>query len=85
MKIKGKSATPDQSGQPMAGRILRLSRGQGHGYIRASRYREVFFHRADTDGHFNTLDVGDDVTFELLDDRLSGARAIHVRKKALKK
>ena len=38
-----------------------------------------------TGGQFNTLEEGDHVTFELLEDRLSGDRAIQVRKKAITK
>jgi cold shock CspA family protein len=75
-------ATPDASGQP--GRILRLNYG-GHGYIQANEYREVFFHRADTDGAFPLLHVGDDVTFELIEDGLNRSRAIRVRRKAPEK
>jgi cold shock CspA family protein len=71
----------NQRGQPLTGRILRLAQGQSQGFIRAEGHREIFFHRADTDGTFNELDVGDEVTFELLEDRVSGARAIRVRKK----
>jgi cold shock CspA family protein len=55
----------------------------GQGYIRLDGNRLVFFHRSDTEDHvFNTLLVDDDVTFELIEDRLSGARAIRVRKPA---
>jgi hypothetical protein len=68
--------------RPMTGRILRLAHGLGQGYIRAAAYRDVYFHRADTDGIFNKLSVGDEVTFTLLEDRFSGARAIEVRKKS---
>jgi cold shock CspA family protein len=40
----------------------------------------VFFHRSDVrEGvSFNEFTVGDAVTFELLDDRISGARAVQV-------
>ena len=43
--------------------------GQGHGFIRLANGQEVFFHRSD---------VREAVTFELLDDRISGARAVQV-------
>jgi cold shock CspA family protein len=51
----------------------------GHGFIQAGD-REVFFHRADLRGiKFNDLVVGDAVSFELIEDSVSGPRAIHVR------
>ncbi len=59
---------------------MRLVVGQGHGFIRLPEGRKVFFHRGDLqDGtRFNDLRVGDRVTFELLDDAVSGPRALHV-------
>ena len=74
------------SGKPMSGRILRLAAGMGHGYIRAEGGEDVFFHRSDTqEGVFNTLEIDDDVRFELVEDRVSGARAIRVRRMTPKK
>ena len=71
----------DFAGTPSHGKISHLAHGMSQGYIRTSGDRVVFFHRSDTqDGVFNTLQVDDDVSFELIDDRVSGARAIHVRK-----
>jgi cold shock CspA family protein len=72
----------DRRGTPTTGRIVKLLVGQGHGFIRASAEREVYFHRADLqDGtSINDLDVGDTVEFELLDDRVSGARALRLRR-----
>lgn len=63
-----------------SGQIGRLLIGQGYGFIRLAGGREVYFHRADMgeDGSFNSLRVGDSVTFELFDDRVSGARALRV-------
>jgi cold shock CspA family protein len=54
--------------------------GQGHGFIRLRDGREVYFHRADLqEGHeFNDFTTGDRVAFELLDDTVSGARAVRV-------
>jgi cold shock CspA family protein len=62
------------------GRIIKLMIGQGHGFIRLANRREVFFHRSDVrEGtSFNELAVGDVVTFELVEDRISGARALRV-------
>lgn len=65
------------------GRVARLSVGQGHGVIRTASGREVWFHRSDVrEGtSFNAFVVGDAVTFELLEDTLSGARAVGVRRR----
>jgi len=54
--------------------------GQSHGFIRLTDKREVYFHRADLqDGTaFNDLRIGDAVKFELLEDAVSGARALSV-------
>jgi cold shock CspA family protein len=54
--------------------------GQGHGFVRLATGREVFFHRSDLqDGtSFNALAVGDRVTFELLEDEISGPRALRL-------
>jgi cold shock CspA family protein len=65
---------------PSTGRIARLLVGQAYGFIRVRNGRAIFFHRADLRDAttFNTLQVGDLVAFELVDDQLSGARAIQV-------
>jgi len=64
----------------MTGRIVNILVGQGHGFIRLSNDREVYFHRADLreDTAFNDLKVGNIVKFELLEDSVSGARALRV-------
>lgn len=68
---------------PVNGTIVKLLVGQGHGFIRRSDDREIFFHRADVrEGtSFNDFAVGDAVTFELLDDAVSGPRAVRVRRR----
>jgi cold shock CspA family protein len=65
------------------GRIVKLLVGQGHGYIRVSGDRDVYFHRADLhEGvSFNDLAVDEAVTFELLEDAVSGARAVQVKRR----
>jgi len=65
------------------GRISRLFVGQSHGFIRGADDREIFFHRSDVEEGtgFNDLAVGDAVAFELLEDAVSGARAIKVRRR----
>jgi cold shock CspA family protein len=69
-------------GTRTAGQIARLLIGQGCGFIRVGDAREIYFHRADVrEGtSFNDLNVGDPVVFELLEDRISGARALQVRR-----
>lgn len=82
MKGSGLSKKPDDlRGKPATGRVVHLRFGQSHGFIRLSDARQIYFHRADLhEGtSFNDLAVGQKVTFELLEDRVSGARALRVR------
>ena len=81
MQRSGKVGRPkDPVGVPAVGRIARLQIGQSHGFIRVRNAREVFFHRADLaeDTAFNTLQIGDAVSFHLIEDAVSGARATRV-------
>ena len=68
---------------PSSGRIVTLFIGQGHGFIRLTNDREVFFHRSDVrEGtSFNDFAVGDAVTLELLEDEVSGPRALRVERR----
>jgi cold shock CspA family protein len=70
----------DPRGKPVSGRIVNIMFGQGHGFIRLPNEREVYFHRADLhEGtSFNDLQIGDAVKFELLEDPVSGARALRL-------
>jgi cold shock CspA family protein len=63
------------------GHIVRLFTGQCHGTIRTTDGREVWFHRSDMSepAAFNNFVVGDSVIFDLLEDRISGARALRVQ------
>ena len=72
---------PERHGVASAGRIVKLVVGQSHGFIRLADRREIYFHRGDLpDGtSFNVLAIGDAVTFELLEDAVSGARALRVQ------
>ena len=72
----------ERRGIPETGRIVKLFIGQGHGYIRLANDREVYFHRADVQEgtSINDFKIGDPVVFERLDDNVSGARALHVRR-----
>jgi len=66
------------------GRIVKLFMGQCYGFVRLSDAREIYFHRGDLgEGTaFCELNVGDSVVFELFDDRISGARALQLRRQA---
>jgi cold shock CspA family protein len=81
--IKHLSVAPDPHGIVACGRVTRLLVGQGYGYIRLANTREVFFHRADMrEGTgFNELELGAEVTFELFEDAVSGARALRVARR----
>ena len=70
-------------GLPASGSISVVACGQGHGFIRADDGRRIYFHRSDSKyGTFNALVAGDPVTFDLLEDPVSGARALNVRRRA---
>src|SRR5262249_17204275 len=75
-KRSGKPSRTDPRGRPATGRIAKILVGQDHGLIRLRDDREIFFHRGDVrEGTaFNDLHIGDTVTFELLEDSVSGAR-----------
>jgi cold shock CspA family protein len=80
----GRTPRPaERRGAASTGRIVKLLIGQGHGFIRIASGREVFFHRSDLeDGiSFNDFAVGDPVSFELLEDAVSGARALKVKQR----
>jgi len=72
----------DRRGTPSSGRIVTLMLGQGHGFIQLRNARKVFFHRSDLcEGtSFQDLAVGNRVTFELLEDAISGPRALRVER-----
>jgi cold shock CspA family protein len=79
----GKLTRPTEPrGVPDTGRIVKLFTGQGYGIIRLGDGREIYFHRADMQEgtSINDVAVGDVVSFERLDDRISGARALGVVK-----
>ena len=82
--VPKRSSTPslphDLHGKLVTGRIVKIMVGQGHGFIRLAGARDVYFHRGDLQAGtaFNDLDIGDTVRFELLEDRVSGARALRV-------
>ena len=64
----------------MTGRVTQLSHGRLCGLIRASDGQSVFFHGRDLEGaQYNDVEIGGAVTFELIDDRVSGPRAARIR------
>jgi cold shock CspA family protein len=71
---------PEPHGKVSVGRIAKLFVGQGYGFIRTVNSREIYFHRTDLrEGtSVNDLRISDRVIFELLEDRVSGARAVRV-------
>jgi cold shock CspA family protein len=73
----------DPHGVATSGRITKIMVGQGHGFIGLADDREIYFHRSDSkEGTaFSELRVGDAVTFELVEDAVSGARALRVTRK----
>jgi cold shock CspA family protein len=76
---RAKGEKVDQRGRPMTGRVTRILYGQGFGFIRVDERRDVFFHRKDVfGGTFNELVVDDHVALELVEDALTGPRAVRV-------
>lgn len=72
---------PERPGLPSVGRIATLRIGKSHGYIRLANGRDIFFHRSDVRAgvSFNGFTPGDSVTFQLIDDQVSGPRAVQVQ------
>jgi hypothetical protein len=79
----GPARLAERRGDVFTGRIVRLLIGQSHGFIRLANSREIYFHRSDLEGgmSFNDFTIGDAVTFELLEDAVSGARALRVKRR----
>ncbi len=65
----------------MKGRIVRLVRDRGFGFLRSEDGQEVFFHRtALQDGDFDSLHGNESVEFDMGTDARSGReRAVNVR------
>jgi cold shock CspA family protein len=64
----------------MTGRITKIIRAGGCGFIRAPSGQEVFFHKSDLQGtKYGELDASVDVEFDLVADSISGPRAVRVR------
>ena len=82
-RTAGPERTADHRGSSTTGRIVKLLIGQSHGFIRLADKREIYFHRSDLEERtvFNDFAVGDAVVFELLQDAVSGARALRVKRR----
>jgi cold shock CspA family protein len=64
----------------MTGRITRIIRAGGCGFIRASSGQELFFHKSDLQGtKYGELNACVDVEFDMVADSISGPRAVRVR------
>ena len=83
IRAEGPARPAERRGTVSTGRIVKLLIGQNHGFIRLADSREIYFHRGDLeDGtSFNDFIIGDMVTFELLEDAVSGARALRVKQR----
>lgn len=82
-KGRAKGVKLEERGEKTAGQIVRMLYGQSYGLIRIADRRMVFFHRKDAKaGLFNNLDIGDRVAFELIEDPLTGPRAVRVTRAA---
>jgi cold shock CspA family protein len=81
-KRSGKPSRNDPRGKPATGRIAMILVGQGHGSFRPRDEREIFLHRGDLrEGTaFKDLQIGDIVTFELLEDSVNGEHALRVNR-----
>lgn len=80
MKTWWKSAVAAKPGRATKGRVAQLSRGRLCGMIRTTEGQNVFFHGRDLEGaKYYDVGVGKSVSFELIDDPVSGPRAARVR------
>jgi cold shock CspA family protein len=63
----------------MTGKVTKIVRARACGFIRTTEGREVFFHASDLEGAtFAEVRESHKVRFELVDDRISGPRALRV-------
>lgn len=62
------------------GSIVRMIRDRGFGFIRTERGDEIFFHATGCrDGNFDAMEEGQQVTFDIEEDRRGrGQRAVNV-------
>ena len=67
----------ERRGTASTGHVVKLLVGQSHGFIRLAVKPDIYFHRSHLEEGtpFNDFAAVDAVTFELLEDAVSGARA----------
>jgi CspA family cold shock protein len=71
--------TPAPSGPRSKGRIKKMVRDRGFGFIRGDDGKEVFFHRSGMNGSdYDSISEGDTVEY-VIQEGPRGARAEHVR------
>ena len=80
---RGKAPNPNEPrGRASTGAIATIAYGRADGYIRAHRGDLQYFNGRDViDGGFKDLNIGDRVTFEIIEDKVSGHRALQVARK----
>jgi cold shock CspA family protein len=75
------AAATSVRGRASTGTITQLTHGRLCGVIRTADGQDVFFHGRDLEGaRYNEMELGGAVSFELIDDRVSGARAAKIRR-----
>ena len=75
------AAATSVRGRATTGTVTQLTHGRLCGVIRSADGQDVFFHGRDLEGsRYNDMELGGVVSFELIDDRVSGARAAKIRR-----
>lgn len=75
----GGASTPMPAGPKSKGKIKKMVRDRGFGFIRGDDGKEVFFHRSGLNaGEYDVLNEGDIVEY-IVQEGPRGARAEHVR------
>ena len=75
------AAATSVRGRATTGKITQLTHGKLCGVIRSVEGQNVFFHGRDLEGaRYSDMELGGAVSFELIDDRVSGARAAKIRR-----
>jgi cold shock CspA family protein len=80
MRILPGTTIPQPRGRAAQGRVKQLSHGRLCGDIETTDGQRIFFHGRDLEqARYNDLKIGDAVSFEVIDDHISGARATAIR------
>lgn len=78
--MKCRAEITPRPGRAMKGRIAQLLHGRACGFIRASDGQTVFFHAHDMEGtKYSDVKVHGAVYFDLIEDLVSGPRAVRIR------